>query len=746
MKRRGVRRGACGMALLLAAMAPAAVAQDKPAGAVAAADGSAEELQQAAFDLYQAGRHAEAEPLWRQAIDAFERQYGADYHARWNAIGILGNTISLAGRAAEAVPLMVEVLAHMERTTGPDSIDTLRAANNLAVTYWSLGRLVEAEPLFARALAGRERLLGPDDPATLMVVPNLANVYNSQDRFVEAEALYRRGVESSRRVLGTDHPDTAGAVSNLGGFYKMRGRYEEAEPLLLEALADSERNLGAEHPNTLNYLNSAADLYRQWRRFDRAEPMFVRLIDARTRVLGADHPGTQFARSGLAWIWLETGRLAEAEVIATQVYDFRQRLLGPDSPDNLSAAELLASVRLGQPGRAAEALAPARALLARTRARRSGGATDRAAEAQRARVELQGVGQLALVADAAWAAAEAGREPRAALQVEAFAALQESMASPAGRSIARMAVRRYADRAGAGLGDLVRERESLDGQWLASQNAFAATFAGNAADGEARRTAIAARSAGIEARMAEIDARLGRDFPDYFALVRPAPLDQAAAQRLLAADEAILMVVPTPYGTHAMAVTRDSVEWTRSALDTEAVDAIVQRLRWDLGAQVSVPEDQLRQWQAEAAVAAAGPTFDRAAAYRLHQELVAPLAATLAGKTRLYVAAAGPLAGLPFSVLVAEPPRGADGDPAALRETAWFADRHALVHIPSIQSLALLRQQARPAPGRGGSGSDGFVGVGDPVLDGAAATRGRSRGGTRAPDPAVLFARGATRS
>jgi len=108
------------------------------------------------------------------------------------------------------------------------------------------------------------------------------------------------------------------------------------------------------------------------------------------------------------------------------------------------------------------------------------------------------------------------------------------------------------------------------------------------------------------------------------------------------------------------------------------------------------------------------------------------VSAAIAGKSRLYVAAGDSLAGLPFSLLVTAPPEGADDDPAARRATRWFGDEYSLVHIPSLQSLALLRDAPQT------SGGGGFFGIGDPVLTGSSSTRGR--GATRgAPATSGMF-------
>src|SRR3546814_6055820 len=66
-----------------------------------------------------------------------------------------------------------------------------------------------------------------------------------------------------------------------------------------------------------------------------------------------------------------------------------------------------------------------------------------------------------------------------------------------------------------------------------------------------------------------IDARLTAATPGYFELVKPALVGEASATAMLAADEAFLMIVPTPRGTPSLVVTREGIDWHRSTL-TEA--------------------------------------------------------------------------------------------------------------------------------------------------------------------------------
>ena len=179
-----------------------------------------------------------------------------------------------AGRYAEAEPLYKRALEARERTLGKDHPSTLMSLNNLANLYTAQGQYEKAEPLFKQALETSERVLGKEHPSTLTYLGNLMALCDNQGRYADAEPLAKRALEASERTLGKEHPDTllrvsnlavlftakAGmpkrnrspsrfgkhvsgssakstptrfhAAGNLAGVYEYLGRYAEAEPLL----------------------------------------------------------------------------------------------------------------------------------------------------------------------------------------------------------------------------------------------------------------------------------------------------------------------------------------------------------------------------------------------------------------------------------------------------------------------------------------------------------------------------------
>jgi len=230
------------------------------------------------------------------------------------------------------------------------------------------------------------------------------------------------------------------------------------------------------------------------------------------------------------------------------------------------------------------------------------------------------------------------------------------------------------------------------------------------------------------ARLTGVVEKLQRDFPEYFALIRPRPLGLAELQALLADDEAALLLVPTDGGTHAIAVTRSDIRWHRSDWNNKRLDRAITKLRWDLGADVKVPDAVAAVWEARGG---SGYAFDRMLAFALYRELIEPLKPALAGKKFVLATTAGMLSALPLGVLVTETPQGDDGDPDKLRGTRWLADDFALTHLPSLQTLQFERAKVAD-PARPAAATPSFAGFGDPALLGPPRARRGGRDGRRA--------------
>ena len=402
----------------------------------------------------------------------------------------------------------------------------------------------------------------------------------------------------------------------------------------------------------------------------------------------------------------------------------KSKVLETDASDR--AATLLASARLSLPGQAPSALALLAPLMARAQAQPSGSQEPLSVAAAANQRDAGRAGLFALYADALWAQGEGN--DLATRRETALAALQRAQATPASRAVALSAARRAAEQGSGALGALARAREALVQRWVDAERKAAALTGSSESDAEAQRQQIASERDTIRTRFAEVNRALGEQAPGFFALVAQEPVSTQRIQALLGPDEAALLVAPTDFGSHLVAVTKESIVWSRSAWTRSEIDGAVRRLLWFSGGDIAASTADQDAWLAEVDGGANG--FDRATAHALYTQIVAPVASALEGKTQLFVSAGGSLASLPFAMLVASPPEGRDDDPAALRATQWFGDRFALTQLPSLQSLELLRG-APLAKTAASASTSGFIGFGDPVLAGTGelcSDRGRNRG------------------
>ncbi|MDZ3831229.1 MAG: CHAT domain-containing tetratricopeptide repeat protein [Sphingopyxis sp.] len=478
------------------------------------------------------------------------------------------------------------------------------------------------------------------------------------------EDYFRRSLAVFRTGFGDDHFRTLNALSYLSDWLADQGRKSDAATILAEVLAAP--------------ANDQSEVY--------ADPVRAALLASGLGALNDPHGTLNELKSDLARLTIETGgdigtALAAARHAATGKRAWRRSFgfsLGDEAAYDMAIDDNFL-FNVGHPY----------------------------------------AGYFTLFADALWAADARG----AAAAEEAFLALQEAQMGTTSRAVAKAAAERTL--AQAGVSALLTERKAVDADAarLEQESRFI-----TAAD-EQERQRLIRLNLGAQQRLAfrrtEIDQAIARAAPGYFELVRPQALSLADARALLAPDEALLMIVPTAFGTHSLLVTRDGIDWHRSALTEGELAGHVRRLLWDVGASIDVTAQEEERWSMEGE---GDFPFDRATAWRLYEQLIAPIEGGLAGKRHLFTASSGALSSLPLGILVTRPPAGIDGDPAALRATPWFADKVALLQLPSLQSLQLLRAVGDRNEARAGTA---MVGFGDPLLDGASAPRGiggRNRG------------------
>jgi len=257
-----------------------------------------EQAFQMALAHHQAGRLAEAEPLYRQIL-AVQPSHADALHF----LGVLAHQVGRSDVAAEMIPKAIALcpgnpaahsnLGDVYRKLGRrgEAIASFRTAIRLkpdyAEAYSNLGNVLceQGQPEEAAAACSTAIRLRPDYAEAHS---NLGNALRAMDRSDEAVAEYRRALECK--------PDHAEAHNNLGVALNDRGRFEEAAAACRRALqfrpdfTDALYNLG-------NALKGQA----------RAEEA----IAAYRRVLQAD-PGNAKAHNNLGIALMEMGNLEGA--------------------------------------------------------------------------------------------------------------------------------------------------------------------------------------------------------------------------------------------------------------------------------------------------------------------------------------------------------------------------------------------------------------------------------------------------
>lgn len=160
-------------------------------------------------------KYAEAESLFRDALEISERAYGPDHRETATCLDNLATCLRKQGRYVDAVTACSKGLAIREAVLGKRHAHTAASACNLGFLYRTIGRYDEAQTLLSHSLAIREQTLGDDHPYVAESLDRLAGLCRDLGRYEEAAQFCERALRIRRETLGDDHPLTAASLNNL---------------------------------------------------------------------------------------------------------------------------------------------------------------------------------------------------------------------------------------------------------------------------------------------------------------------------------------------------------------------------------------------------------------------------------------------------------------------------------------------------------------------------------------------------
>lgn len=308
--------------------------------------------------LASAQNTARFEPLYREAVERREAEFGAGDLRAIRARIDLAMFLSEHDRPSEAEPLLRGAARALEQIENRGEL--VRVLVELSKVRLAQGDGDEAESLlrrvfgFANAEARGEiadrlgalmRLKGDLDEAERYSrlaleqrrsadrLRALAVTLEAKGKREEAEELHREALALQERGLGPEHPHVGLSLNSIALLAMERGDIEAAAPLLERALAIFERALGPESAEAATALDNLGNLRRAEQDYDRAERLLRRALDVRRGTLGGDHTDTAATLNNLAGLYHVQGRIREAEPLYREAIRIRSKQLGDSDPE-----------------------------------------------------------------------------------------------------------------------------------------------------------------------------------------------------------------------------------------------------------------------------------------------------------------------------------------------------------------------------------------------------------------------------
>lgn len=230
----------------------------------------------------------EAEQLFREALAMKRVLYADDVHPEI-AMGLnnIAYTLHVEGQYAEAEVLYREAIDMNRKLLGDDHPDVAMALNNLAFVIRQKGDLESATGIARESLEMYRRTVGREHPSTARGQNNLAMWLLEDGQYEEAEQLLTEALQLRIELHGPEHADVAGSKILLADLYVETGRYAAALELASAARAVCDQEYGADHWRTASASAAEGAALSGLRRFDEAAALLPQSAQALSKDVDA---------------------------------------------------------------------------------------------------------------------------------------------------------------------------------------------------------------------------------------------------------------------------------------------------------------------------------------------------------------------------------------------------------------------------------------------------------------------------
>jgi tetratricopeptide (TPR) repeat protein len=271
----------------------------------------------------QRGDYVGAEPLYRRALEIYEKVYGSDHKDVGFSLGGLAKCNMQCGKYTEAQLLYTRVISIYEKIHGDDHEEVGNMLENLAQCYVSQRDYLRAIPIYERVIQIFLKVHGPTHEYVAAAMFALARCYDERSEDKKAEPLFKRALE----IYETQEPKNSEQIAhiryNLGRSYHGQRDFSQAELWYRRAIESFEKLQGLER-NLAYSLFGLATCYMSSGDY-RADQMFKRCQSIYEKLFGADDMHMAYFLDAYARLMHNTCRIDEGKRMEKRAQEIRDK-------------------------------------------------------------------------------------------------------------------------------------------------------------------------------------------------------------------------------------------------------------------------------------------------------------------------------------------------------------------------------------------------------------------------------------
>lgn len=526
---------------------------------------------------------------------------------------------------------------------------------------------------------------------------NLANVLLRQRKLIDAEFYARKSITLSLSNFGSNSIEVARGLRTLAVIVNEQGRYPEAVALSRLALS-TVKAAGATGANgTLALaLRSLGTALVADGKYSEANQVFEEMA---TGIKTDPELAKNYQFGDLDWVlaMLKTSKSSQAYEMSSRMLK-RLELSSDKNSPRLAMVRAFEAVSLQADGKWSEAESAYRASIPiLIDQARNDAENDTTSIKQQQRMTFILESYLASLAHTA----KTDPAQAASAAAQAFQIADIARGSGVQRALTASAAR--ANIKDAQLAGLARQEQDLQRR----VNTLSELLTGlRSASPDQQLPAVQGKiQSDIEtfkSQRESLKKEIEKKFPEYAELVEPKPASIERTQRLLKPDEVLVSWYFAENVGYVWAISKQGPpQFSQLAIGRKQMASQVAQLRKALDPGVSTIDEI--------------PPFDVALAYKLYQEILAPVESGFKGKKIMLVVPHAELGQLPISLLVTQattqPAKGGAIAFVGYKSVPWLTRDIAVAQIPSVTALTALRSLPEGSPSR-----KNFVGFGDPYF------------------------------